>query len=333
MDFPVLAISSKFVTGKPDVMEFRTTAKIFFYGVSSSALLVLNKVCINAIPNASLLLFIQVLSTVLFIIVPALCGRIHINLRPQWKVLLAYCNVALVFLGTIYSNMQVVHAIGVNSFIVLRCGTPLLISFLDFLFLNRELPHGNSFISLFGIFISGSAYAYLKYREFGSEQDATEENSYGLRGLVWSFVWLSCFVVDMIYIKHVADSHKCTGLERTLYQNTLALPVLLVTLLTPIEMFDPMSTGDADNSALVALGLSCIAGTILSYTGMSLRTDLSATSFSILGIICKMASALLNEIFVSRESNRFSLLCIAGVIMSSSFFKQAPFRKAAHLPT
>ena len=311
-------------------MKPATAIKILAYGISSSALLVLNKVCITEIPNASLLLFIQILSTVLFIIVPVLSGHVSVNLNPPNEVIRAYCLVAFVFLGTIYSNFQVIRTIGVNSFIVLRCGTPLLISLLDFLFLNRELPQGRSLLALFGIFLAGSAYAYMKYVEFESAQHKLENKSAGFVGLAWSIVWLTCFAVDMIYIKHVAHAHKCTGIERTLYQNLLAIPILLVPLLSPLEESSVRAV-DVGNRALIALGLSCIAGSVLSYTGMSLRTDLSATSFSILGIVCKMASTLLNEIFVAREANRVSLFLIVCIIISSAAFQQAPIRQVAAL--
>ena len=59
----------------------------------------------------------------------------------------------------------------------------------------------------------------------------------------------------------------------------------------------------ASSSAKFALGLSCIAGAVLSFTGMSLRSHLSATAFTILGIACKMGSTLLNEIFVEPEKD------------------------------
>lgn len=308
-------------------MEFNLLARIVGYGISSSALLVLNKVCVTAIPNASFLLFIQILSTVILILVYKLSGYARVNLSPGESVIRAYWLVALVFLGTVYSNFQVVHAIGVNAFIVLRCATPILVSFLDFMFLNRQLPQGRSLISLVGIFIMGFAYAYLKYEELVSERQVTEHTSPGFRGLAWSAVWLTCFVVDMIYIKYVVDSHDCTGLERTLYQNSLALPVLLVSLLFSLEATGTVHIREVKNGAVIALGLSCVAGAILSYTGMSLRADLSATSFSILGIVCKMGSAFLNEIFVSKEANQLSLVCIAGVVMSSSIFQQAPLRE------
>ena len=59
---------------------------------------------------------------------------------------------------------------------------------------------------------------------------------------------------------------------------------------------------------------------------MSLRSDLSATSFTILGIVCKIASSILNELLVAAEQNKATLFCLVGVIISSAFYRQAPKR-------
>jgi len=313
-------------------MSLSTATRITLYAISSSALLVLNKICITAVPNAAFLLFIQILSTVVLFVLPALGGYLHINLRPSKNVLRAYSSVALIFLATIYSNFQVIDSVGVNPFIVLRCGTPLVISFLDWVFLNRRLPQGRSLIALMGIFSAGSAYAYLRNHADEGEGLAVRP-ALGTSGVFWSLVWLSCFVLDMIYIKHIADAFPCNGLERTLYQNVLALPFLIVLLASPIELSHSLRHVNMENGSLLAIFLSCLAGAILSYSGMSLRTELSATAFTVMGIVCKMGSSLLNEIFVSPEPNRASLLCIFGVIISSSFFKQAPLRDLKELPT
>lgn len=49
--------------------------------------------------------------------------------------------------------------------------------------------------------------------------------------------------------------------------------------------------------------------------------------FTILGVVCKMASTLLHEIFVEQERDFTQLSCIAAVIISSSFHKQAPLSR------
>jgi len=316
------------LAGLPSVsgeMTHIVTGKVCLYAASSSVLLVLNKISITAIPNATLLLFVQLLSTALFILGPGLLGAIQINIFPPSSTVKAYFYEAAVFLTTIYSNFQVINAIGVNSFIVLRCGTPLVICYLDWIFMGRQFPRGTSLLPLFGIFACGSTYSFLKFSEQPSPK-ALIQSSPTHVAVFWSLVWFSSFILDMVYIKYIVHAYPCSGFERTLYQNVLALPMLLLS-----GIFEPHGTISlilsADATGITAVILSCIAGTALSYTGMSLRSDLSATSFTVLGIVCKMASSILNEIFVAAEGNKFSLLCLAGVIMCSAFYRQAPERE------
>ena len=301
---------------------FRKTLPLFFlYFVSSSSLLVLNKVAIKAIPNASLLLFTQLGSTVVIVAAPALVGKARINFKPEGIDARAYSTVAVVFLATIYSNFQVIHSIGVNPFIVLRCSTPLMVSVLDWAFMDRTLPDWKSALALSGILSSGLMYARLKVAEPGFGVKGNVNN-----GLWWSAIWLVSFLLDMVYIKYVVEAYPCSGAERTLYQNFLALPILAVLLNVGVEKHSAFEAVNAPQSAWLAVLMTCFAGTALSFTGMSLRTELSATLFTVLGIVCKMVSSLLNEIFVEPERDLARLSCIAAVIISSSFYKQAPLR-------
>ena len=300
----------------------RTTLPLLVvYFVSSSSLLVLNKVAIQAIPNASLLLLTQLGSTVVIIAAPALVGKVRLNLKPEGKVIGAYSTVAVVFLATIYSNFQVIHSIGVNPFIVLRCSTPLMVSILDWVFMGRTLPDRKSTLALSGILYCGMMYAKLKVADprFDGSHDASS-------GLWWSATWLVSFLLDMVYIKHIVEAYPCSSSERTLYQNFLALPILVILLNVGVEKHAIFEASRAPQSAWLAVVTTCFAGAALSWTGMSLRTELSATSFTVLGIVCKMASTLLNEIFVEPERDLARLTCIVTVIISSSFYKQAPFK-------
>lgn len=48
--------------------------------------------------------------------------------------------VAFVFLGTIFTNIKCLQYANVETFIVFRSSTPMLIAVLDYFFLGRELP-------------------------------------------------------------------------------------------------------------------------------------------------------------------------------------------------
>jgi GDP-mannose transporter len=247
------------------------------------------------------------------------------RLVPDAPTIKAYSRVSAVFLGTIYSNFKFIEVAGVNAFIMLRCTTPLIVSVMDWLFLKRELPRGRSLVSLLGIAITGTVYANNKV----SSVDVEAAKSLTGTTLAWGLIWLLSFILDMVYIKLVVDAHKCTGLERTLYQNVLAIPILFVLMQTPLETVtarDSITEWTLEGN--IALLLSCLAGASLSFAGMTLRSELSATAFTVLGISCKMASSLLNELFVDRERHWMTFVCMVISITCSAFYRQAPERVA-----
>ena len=84
-------------------MRPKTVVLSVLYCASSSALLVLNKVAISVIPNASLLLMIQLFATVIILAVASALGgpKFSINYTPSLEVTKAYTSVAAVFLLTI----------------------------------------------------------------------------------------------------------------------------------------------------------------------------------------------------------------------------------------
>ena len=294
--------------------------------VSNSSLLVLNKLAISAFSSASSLLFAQFLSTVVLLGTFSLLVGTRVNHTPSSAVIRSYLASAGIWCGTIYSNVQALRAIGVNSLIVLRCLTPLLVCVLDWLFLGRTLPNKKSLLVLCGIFVSGALYAKSKFADVELTSKVVGAGTGEHNALLWCVIWLNCFLIDATYIKYVVETHPCNRLERTLYQNTLALPFLAVPLLIEGASFSDVVL--APRSAQIALALSCLAGTILSFSGMSLRSEMSATSFTILGITCKMGSTLLNELFVQPERDFARLSCVFGIIIFSAFYRQAPLKSS-----
>ena len=295
------------------------------YFLSSAALVVLNKIAITVMPNATVLLLAQIVSSVFLISSIAVSSATNMNFKPSAYIIKSYAAVAAIFLASLYSSFRLLHSLGVNHFIVLRCSTPLIISVLDWCFLRRELPGGRSIVSLIGILFSGTSYSLSKML---TERGHTA--SLGSEGAFWSTIWLVCFSIDIVYIKHVIDKDGCSSLERTLYQNLFSIPFLLVLLAFPFEKTSAVEAITGGSSkAYAALLLSCFAGTLLSYSGMFLRSELSATYFTVLGVLCKMGSCALNEFLIEREKRVLTLLSVSAAILCSAFFSQAPLRKSA----
>lgn len=263
--------------------------------------LLLTQAAITIIPEPSLLLLTQVGSTALLVLVPALLGVTpqRVQIAPERRVALAYLMVAAVFLGTIYSNIRMLQYIGVNTFIVLRCSTPLVVSVLDWALMGRQLPSRRSAAALTGVLLCGAAYAWLKSQSMHEAQRTTLQGSSmsgdaARSGLFWTACWFGFFLADMLFIKHICDSYPCNGLERTLYQNGLATPMLALAFLTSSDGAHSVNEATArltSETAGVAMVLaSCLAGLVLSYAGLSLRSEISSTAFTVLGVVCKMGA-------------------------------------------
>lgn len=80
----------------------------------------------------------------------------------------------------------------------------------------------------------------------------------------------------------------------------------------------------------VWLLLSCLVGTGISYAGWWCRTCLSATAYTVVGVVNKALTLLLNSL-VAWAAKSTSILGFAGLgcaIAGGIFYKQAPLRHA-----
>ena len=86
-------------------------------------------------------------------------------------------------------------------------------------------------------------------------------------------------------------------------QNTLAiLPVMAMTALSG-EAYTLMSL-NWKPEAVLALVASCIGGVGMSYFSFALRAVISATSFSVIGNICKVLTILVNLLIWENHSSK-----------------------------
>merc|ERR1712039_56247 len=71
--------------------------------------------------------------------------------------------------------------------------------------------------------------------------------------------------------------------------------------------------------AVCAVLLSCVVGIAISYAGFNLRKLVSATSFTVVGVVCKIFTVLINDFMWTHHSNAAGhmglLICIAAGFM------------------
>eukprot|EP00899_Mesostigma_viride_P027442 jgi/Mesvir1/7883/Mv11816-RA.1 len=298
------------------VLEPRASSVAFavvLFGTMGAGMLVLNKLAIHLLPAPSFVLVCQLLTCAVFVIVGDRLGGLTAE-RFEWPKVKAFVPVALGFVGSVYSNIKILQYANVETFIMFRSSTPLVISVLDYVFLGRELPSLRTLASLLGMVLGAVGYVLT-------------DSNFHVTAYSWVAAWMAVFAFDQIYIKHVVDSVEMTQWGRVLYSNALALPPLLLMLLLTGE--HTMLAGFRWSLAsLLALAATCAASILMAYSSYLLRSLVSATSFTVVGILCKVGTLVINLAMWDQHASAAGMACVMLSIGAGAFYRQAPLRKS-----
>ena len=174
---------------------------------------------------------------------------------------------ALAFLGVIFANIKTLQYVNVETFIVFRASTPIVVSVADYVFLGRALPSCRSWLALLGLCLGVAGYV------------ATDTNTL-FHGYSWIAAWYVLFCFDQVYIKHAVETVPMRSTwGRVFYCNLLAAlplaPWAYDDLLHSLEL-------EAWNAeSLAVLAVSSLLGCGISYFAFACRQALSATAFTV----------------------------------------------------
>merc|ERR1719229_33190 len=143
-------IKPKKLPKKATPKTFEVIVAIIGYMTCSALMLLVNKITVRNVPAPSLVLGFQLASTAFVVWSLGLCGIIEVD-ALEWKKFTSFFFVAMIFLATIFTNIKILSYSHVETFIVFRASTPLIISVCDWSFLGRELPSARSFLCLLGL--------------------------------------------------------------------------------------------------------------------------------------------------------------------------------------
>lgn len=127
------------------------------YATCSSLMLVTNKLAVHHLPAPSFVLLAQVACSWAAVKLCGLCGLIEVD-ELQWNKLSRFFFVSVAFLASIFSNIKTLQYANVETFIVFRAATPVVISVLDWLLLGRELPGLRSVLAIAALIVGAAAY-------------------------------------------------------------------------------------------------------------------------------------------------------------------------------
>uniref|UniRef100_A0A7S1Q2Q0 Sugar phosphate transporter domain-containing protein n=1 Tax=Alexandrium catenella TaxID=2925 RepID=A0A7S1Q2Q0_ALECA len=273
---------------------------VAMYAACSSTLLLINAVAVRQIKDASFVLFCQFAFS-------STSVRAIRCARPDEDIELITCEkgrpfflACLVFFLCLLSNTEALKSVNPETVIVARSCSPLSVCILEHLLLSRDLPSARGVVSL--VAIAAGAFIYV-----------LADKGFRVEGYAWLGMYYLFIVVEMVFVKYVVDNVTMSTWTRVYYNNTLSLPLVLIS--SAVLGFGRFLATEWTPLRLSVLLLSCWVGLAISYAGFNLRKLVSATSFTVVGVVCKLITVLINDVMWDYHANVMGhvglLLCIS----------------------
>ncbi|KAL7537104.1 hypothetical protein ACHAWF_005661 [Thalassiosira exigua] len=284
------------------------------YMLCSATLLISNKYAVYKVAAPSFILFSQLMGTAVVVKAFEAAGKIECDSLEKEKSK-QFLPVALIFLATIYTNIKSLQHANVETFMVFRFSTPIVISVADYLFLGRKLPSPRSWACLLALLVGALGYA-------------NNDSAFEVKGYTFCAVWYCIFCLDQIYLKHVTNTVKMkSNWGRVFYSNFLAsIPMLFAFVFDKDEL---AALKNISASAATAVFVSVALGVGMSYFAWMARSLLSAASFTVVGNTCKVLTIGINVMLWDKHASPFGIGCLLFCLGAAYFYKQAPMRADA----
>lgn len=295
---------------------------IVSYSLCSGSLVLINKLILHLLPYPSLVIAFQLLAAIAFIAVSTYSGLIECD-PIRLKYVLPYLIYTISFSVGVFCNMKSLLTSNVETVIVFRALVPCVVSILDVFFLGREYPSTRSWTGL--SLIALGAYGYA----------ATDPKfqSQGWTAYFWPFLYLVVISFEMAYGKKIIKSVDLkTKSGPVLYTNLLGFPPMLLFAQWGNEynkLWDDLWLREdaripAGSVPLMIIG--CIVGTGIGYSSWWCRDKVSATSFTIIGVMNKCLTVLANLLMWDNHAPPMGIASLFLCLVGGTIYRQAPMR-------
>jgi len=288
---------------------------IIFYSACSSSLLLVNRMVIKVMPLHSFVSCAQFIFASGAIIGFKCCGFLDFDYLDVDKAKV-YGIYVLTFMLGLYSNMRALEETTVETVIVFRACCPIVVAFMDYLFLGRAFPSCRSIFSM--LVIMGGALGYVlsdKQFEVG-----------GVMAYIWVIAWFTCLCFNMTYGKLILQQVKSQSIWESVYYNNLLTLLPMFLLGVGAGEWDKAQHIEVENvtKTYTLLALSCVAGLGIGYAGWKCRSLVSAASYTLVGVVNKVFTVIMSLMLTDDTATSFGLMCLFIAILGSAFYQQAP---------
>ncbi|KAL3342700.1 hypothetical protein AABB24_026633 [Solanum stoloniferum] len=280
------------------------------YCLSASLLSIINKWAVMKFPYPGALTALQYFTSAAGVL---MCGWLKVlehdklDLKTMWRFLPA----SIIFYLSLFTNSELLLHANVDTFIVFRSAVPIFVAIGETLYLHQPWPAIKTWASLGTIFAGSVLYVTTDYQ-------------FTLTAYSWAVAYLVSMSIDFVYIKHVVMTIGLNTWGLVLYNNLEALMLFPIELLVMGEL-KKIKHEIQDESdwysfqVVLPVALSCLFGLAISFFGFSCRRTISATGFTVLGIVNKLLTVVINLIIWDKHSTLVGtvglLICMLGGVM------------------
>ena len=297
---------------------------VSFYCLCSACMLIVNKLAVHHIGVPAAVTISQFFATASFVGVSECAGLLQTD-GFEWAKLKYFVVYVMAFSAGTWSNMTVLMVSNVETVIVFRSCAPFVVCIFDYLFHNRALPSARSAFAM--CLIVGGAAMYVLH-------DHTLSTAGGAGAYFWVGVWFSLLVFQLTYGKYLVSG---LGLKSVwspvLYTNLLSLvPTLAIGLIS--GEYHKLLHVELTTAGVTWLLVSCVVGTGISWAGVSCQTVLSATAYTVVGVMNKMLTEILNVLIWDKHASPLGIFALAVCVGGGALYQQAPLRSSGktHAP-
>ncbi|XP_059635013.1 GDP-fucose transporter 1-like [Cornus florida] len=294
---------------------YATSSLVIGYALCSSLLAVINKFAITKFNYPGLLTALQYLTSALGVWVLGKLGFLH---HDPFVIETAkkFMPAAIVFYLAIFTNTNLLRHANVDTFIVFRSLTPLLVAIADTTFRKQPCPSKFTFLSL--VIILGGAVGYV-----------ATDSGFTLTAYSWAFAYLITITTEMVYIKHMVTNLGLNTWGFVFYNNLLSLmmaPLFWIITGECADVFTAVGSSSRnwfDSVAFFAVSLSCVFGLLISFFGFAARKAISATAFTVTGVVNKFLTVAINVMIWDKHASPIGLLCLLLTIAGGVLYQQS----------
>ncbi len=309
-------------TPAPVTHSTRVIVHSLSYAFFSATLIVCNKWALKYFQAPNTLVAVQSLFTavIAYAFLALFQRRILVSFAegtpfktPKIFLWVLICNVLQSV--TIACNLSALHYLGVDMVILLRICAMIPIAIGDWLINGRTLPTLASWICFLCI---GMSAAFV----FGTEHAAVT-----VLGAFWGLAYFAAISTDQVVLKRFIQSVPMKNVDRIFWMNIFGSLVSAVLAAATGEVGYLIENSASFTSLTYnSVLLSCVLAVGISFSAWYLRQEVSAVTFSLIGVACKIGSMAIN-FFVLDHLALESLAVIAAGLLSTMYYKEAPPRK------